>query len=239
MSETVDGTGRRQVSPLLRRDPPALGAVTLTGRLSTDHDAGLVYAGRLDGREVTVVMLSEGAEADSYARARFREAVAVLTQTEPPTVVASEDDGELAPWVALSAPSSADGRSLSARLLGAVTLEDRTSVGVVHGPSFRPHWWERVGVGRWRIWPLPWPARLTSVGSWTFVASFAVVCAIASLALWLAVQVFQNQPPPPPGPGPGPGPVPAPTFTPTPSPNNPVPTGPRGTAPTQPLPPIV
>ena len=242
MSDCTDSADRSdavEAGPLLRRDPPALGDVTLTGRLSTDHDAGLVYAGLLAGREVTVVMLSDGAEIDSFARARFREAAATLAETEPDAVVAGDDDDELAPWVALSAPSPAAGRGLSGLLLAAVTLEDRPPVGVVRGPSYRPHWWQRVGVGRWRLWPLPWPASLTSAGRWTFVASFALACAIATLALWLTVQVFQNQPPPPPGPGPGPGPVPPPTATPTPSPNGPVPTGPRGTAPGEPVPPIV
>ncbi|MFY9915600.1 MAG: hypothetical protein WAK18_13090, partial [Nocardioidaceae bacterium] len=65
MSDCTDSADRSdavEAGPLLRRDPPALGDVTLTGRLSTDHDAGLVYAGLLAGREVTVVMLSDGAE---------------------------------------------------------------------------------------------------------------------------------------------------------------------------------
>ncbi len=239
MSDSADGTAEPRATPLLRRDPPALGAVTLTGRLFAAHDAGLVYAGELDGREVTVVMLSAGAAADSYARARFRDAAAALTEADAHAVVAREDDEEVAPWVALDAPSTVAGRSLSRQLLAAVTLEDRSPVGVVHGPSYRPHWWQRVGVGRWRLWPLPWPATLVSAGRWTFIASFTLACAIAALALWLTVQVFQNQPPPPPGPGPGPGPVPPPTFTPTPSPTGPVPTGPQGTAPGQPLPPIV
>jgi hypothetical protein len=236
-TEVTDGV---EPSPLLRRDPPAVGDVRLTGRLGS-HDAGMVYAGRLDDEDVAVVMLTDGAEADSYARARFRDATATL-ENDRPGVVAGEDDEELAPWVAVTVSSWSDGLQVSHALLTAVTLADQPPVGTVHGPAFRPHWWERSGVGRWRLWPMPWPSRLSAAGRWTFVASFGVACAIAALALFIVIQVFQNTVPPPPGPGPGPGPLPPPTQ---PTPTSPSPTSPHGPSPTlgpstgQPYPPIV
>jgi hypothetical protein len=227
-------------SALLKTDPPAVGDVVLSGRLGS-HDAGTVYAGSVDGADVTVVMLTEGAETDSYARARFRQATSELAAEHPGVILATEDEEDLAPWVAMASTSWLEGDALAGRLMRAVTLEDRPSIGTVTGPDFRPHWWHRVGVGRWRVWPLPWPARLLSAGRWTFVASFALVCAIAALALWLAVQVFQNQVPPPPGPGPGPGPLPPPSPTspsPTPTPS-PIPGQQQGPTGAPPAPPIV
>lgn len=252
-------------SALLRRDPPAVGSVMLVGRLG-GHDAGLTYAGRVDApkapthdsggdgsdhgsdhgseaesrsQDVTVVMLTEGAESDSYARARFRVAIHDLEQDSPGRVVAHEDEDDLAPWVAFAVTSWTEGLAIGDRLLRAVTLEDQAPVGVVQGPQFRPHWWDRGGVGRWRLWPLPWPSSLSSAARWTFLASFAVICALAALALWIAVLVFRHQPPPAPAPGPGPGPNP-PSTSPT-SPTSPppgptsTPSGPTGRS----VPPIV
>lgn len=190
--------------------------------------------------EITVVMLTAGAEADSYARARFRQAVADLDQDLPSAIVAREDEDDLAPWVAFTAASRVESVRMSERLLKAVTLEDQAPVGTVQGPEFRPHWWQRVSVGRWRLWPLPWPSSLSSASRWTFLASFAVICVLAALALWIAVLVFRHQPPPAPGPGPGPGPNP-PSTSPTPSPTppnpgpSPTPSGPTGRT----IPPIV
>lgn len=257
---TADGV---TLSPLLRRDPPRVGSIVLVGRLDS-HDAGLTYAGRLEpaasspspadesvetgrlvaeesspGSGITVVMLTAGAETDSYARARFRVAIADLADDQPGAVVGYEDEEDLSPWVAFSTTSWSEGRCIAERLLSAVTLEDQPPIGTVQGPPFRPHWWERVHVGRWRLWPLPWPSSLSAAGRWTFLASFAVICALAALALWIAVLVFQHQPPPAPAPGPGPGPNP-PSTSPTPQPTepggpSPTPGGPSGS----PIPPIV
>ena len=243
--------------PLRRGDPPGVGDIQLTGRLG-QHDAGIVYDGSRDGERVVVVLLTAGAENDSYARARFGESLDSLQVEWPGTVVARETDPEVAPWAALAVEGARDtedtgapaghhhgGEQAARRLLTAVSLEDRPPVGRVDGPQFRPHWYRRDGAGRWRLWPLPWPVRLSSAGRWTFVASFLLVLAIATLALWIAVQIFRDQAPPPPGPGPGPGPVPPPTSpspTPTPTPPTspgpqPTPTGPTGTG--SPAPPIV
>lgn len=228
MTDDPDSPVGLAPSPLLRRDPPAVGDIVLTGRLAA-HDAGMTYAGRRHDDDVTVVMLTAGAEVDSYARARFRQAAGDLEEQRPGVTVAAEEEPDLAPWVAVASTSWGEGLTLGNQLLRAVTLEDRPSIGVVQGPDFRPHWWERVSVGRWRLWPLPWPSRLSSAGRWTFLASFVLVCAIAALALWLTVLVFRNQPPPAPTPGPGPGPnppsspapsIPTPLPQPLPAPTN-------------------
>ncbi len=234
-----------RIRSLLRRDPPAVGSIELSGRLG-EYDAGIVYAGTdEDDVQVAVVMLTEGAEQDSFARARFSQAVQALQANEAGVIVATDFDPEIAAWVALRVDGWSEGVVQAEALLAAVTLEDRAPIGEIHGPDFRPHWYERISIGRWRLWPLPWPTRLTSAGRWTFLASFALVLAIAAIALWIAVKVFENQAPPPPGPGPLPGPVPPPTSpspTPTPTPTttpgpSPSPSGPPSTGNT--IPPIV
>jgi hypothetical protein len=192
-------TQRSQVpiQPLQRGDPPMLGDVMLRGRLASS-DAGVVFAGQLVDEPVAVVMLSEGAEADSFARARFQEAGAALSDAEPGGVVASEQDAGVAPWFAVPAGEGwVGGIGRSESLLAAVTLADIAPVGQVSGPEFRPHWFRRRGAGSWRIWPLPWPASLTAAARWTLVAAFGLMVAIASVALWIAVLIFHTQPPAP------------------------------------------
>ena len=58
---------------------------------------------------------------------------------------------------------------------------------------------------------------LLGQGRWTFVASFAVICALAALALWIAVSGVPSPAASGARPGPGPGPNP-PSTSPTPSP---------------------
>ena len=227
-------TGRGEedaVSPLLRTDPPRLGEIDLSGRLATS-DAGVVYAGLLAGDPVVVALLSGGAETDSYARARFHDAVHDPSPGGSGSkVVAAEDDPEISPWAAVPARSWADGVTLASALLAPVTLESVEPVDRQRGPEFRPHWWRSSEPGRWRAWPLPWPASLTASGRWTYVASFAIVLAIASVALFIAVKLFEGQPPapvPPPFPAPsvpipsvGPSPTDGPTSPSTQSPSDP------------------
>ncbi len=231
--------------PLERRDPPALGGIELTGRLAST-DSGVVYAGRAGGQPVAVVVLTEGAERDSYARARFQQAAGVPVGN---SVVAADADVDIAPWVAVRADNWSEGLGAARALLAPVTLEHLPDVGKPAGPVFRPHWAERTRVGRWRMWPLPWPATLTAASRWTHLAAFALVLAIAAIALWIAVKIFEDQPPVPPGPGPGPIPFPTPTSPPTSGPGSPSPTptsppttgpgGTEGTGGTTPAPPIV
>jgi hypothetical protein len=210
------------VSPLERRDPRALGDVTLIGRL-TATDTGIVYAGQLDGQPVALVMLTEGAERDPYARSRFQESSKRVSGADRSVVVAADRDVDIAPWMAVPAATWAEGVASASALLAPVTLEDLPPVGVPQGPKFRPSWAARRGVGRWRIWPLPWPTTLGAASRWTFVASFALVLAIAAIALLIAVKLFENEAPAPPGPGPGPVPLP--------TPSRPAPSTPRSPSP--------
>lgn len=220
-SSPFDGSER--VLPLLRNDPPRLGGVTLSGRLEVT-DAGVVYAGVLDDQPVVVALLSKGAETDGYARARFHDAVYdARVAGSDTTVVAGEDEPEIAPWVAVRADSWDDGAKLAGALLAPVTLQHLAPIGPARGPGFRPHWFDRPGPGRWRVWPLPWPAALTAAGRWTYLVSFGLVLAIASIALFISVKLFEHQPPAPISP---PFPAPSlpppswqpPTITPSPSP---------------------
>ncbi|MBA2774038.1 MAG: hypothetical protein H0U36_08330 [Nocardioidaceae bacterium] len=230
-----------RVSALTRRDPPALGAVTIRSRLES-NDAGVVYAGEYGDQPVVVVLLGEGAEADSYGRKRFHDALNKLIERDPDQVVQFDDDVDIAPWVALRADNWDQGLAAGTALLAPVTLSHVEQLGTATGPDFRPHWFRRNGTGRWRLWPLPWPRSLTQSGWWTFVAAFALIVAIAALALWIAIKIFENSPAPQQGPGPAPGPNPPPqpstsgptTTTPGPRPG---PTGPPATG--QPIPPIV
>ena len=173
MTEVAEGSDSVELRPLLRRDPPAVGDIRLIGRIGdhdagmtyvgrlmlddtpsepapdgddtdTDTDAGEADETDVSAPpDITVVMLTAGAEADSYARARFRQAIDDLDHDRPTLIVGREEENDLAPWVALTAASRAEGLAISERLLKAVTLEDQTPVGTVHGPEFRPHWWER------------------------------------------------------------------------------------------------
>lgn len=217
-----------ETHPLRRADPPSLGPVQLTARI-TETDSGMVYAGRLDTADVVVVVLGAGAETDSYARARFVDAVARLRADADGAVVAAEDEPEVAPWVALDAgDGTAIARARATSLLAAVTLADRAPSGTAVGPGFRPHWLRRHGPGRWRVWPLPWPLRLSTASRWTFAAAFALVLAIAALALFIAVLIFRQQNPAPPQP-----PLPLPTPT---QPSQPTPTSPQSPTPSSPTP---
>lgn len=235
-------TGRPdRVMPLVRNDPPSVGDITLSGRLEVT-DAGIVYAGLLGDEPVVVALLTAGAETDSYARARFHDAVqqAKLSVEEVSVVASEEDAPEISPWVAVRAESWDDGAKIAGALLAPVLLEHLAPVGAARGPGFRPHWSGRSGPGRWRAWPLPWPATFSAVGRWTYVASFALVLAIATIALFIAVKVFHDLPPAPVNP-PFPAPTqqppsqqsPSPTPTPTP-PTSPSPTRPGGTVTTIP-----
>jgi hypothetical protein len=228
-----------RIAALERGDPPALGDVLLTGRLDADESA-VVFAGEREGEPVVAVMLSDGAAADSFARARFRDAVEER-QRRSDHVIEFENNTQFAPWVAVSAESYTAGASVASSLIEAITLADREAIGSKKGPDYLPHWYKEGRLGRWRIWPLPWPRWLRSVGMWTFSAAFALVLAIATTALIISVLALRTLPPPPvpPSPSTGPGlpipPIPTPSRTspPTTTPGSPTPsTGPSGPSPT-------
>jgi len=158
-----------------------------------------VYAGQLLDQQVVVVTLTDGAETDSFARARFELAVQAEIDDDPASLIAADRATDVSPWVAFAAGDDWEGAiGMANRVLAPVILADVEPVGVVQGPQFRPHWYQRRGVGRWRLWPLPWPGALTAAGRWTFVAAFGLMLAIAALALWITTLVFHNQPTPPP-----------------------------------------
>jgi hypothetical protein len=209
-------------SALRRGDPPQLGDLVVVGRLAVT-DSGFVYAARAGRDLAAVVLLNEGAESDSYGRARFLEAIEIAQGDPEHPVLGSETDPEVAPWVAVAVPSWEVGHRIGRELLAPVTLDDVPHATTAAGPAYRPHWYQRGAVGRWRLWPLPWPRSLTSAGRWTYLASFGLVLLIATLALLIAVKIFENQPPSPPPPGPvPPGPTPpSPSGPPTPSPSGP------------------
>lgn len=219
------------LTALTKDDPPSLGSVSLLGRLDAT-DAGVIYAGSIEGASVAVALLSRGAELDSLGRARFVQAVEEHVATGEADVLRSQlEDNAAAPWAAVRASSWRAGLAVGQMLLAPVTLEHLPSVGQEQGPAFRPHWFAKSGPGRWRIWPLPWPAVIASASRWSSLVSFACVLAIAALALFIAVKVFETQPPvPPPPPPPQPTNQPAPTLEPDPS-------RPPSTGPT--VPPIV
>ncbi len=220
----MSSDARPCLSALTKADPPRLGAVTLLGRIDAT-DAGVVYAGDLDGESVVAVILTRGAELDSYGRARFVQAVEEQVSGGAVAVLAADlDDAAGAPWVAVPAETWQAGAVASRALLAPVTLEHLPPVAGQRGPAFRPHWAPSPGPGRWRIWPLPWPVLVQSVSRWTQLVSFAVVVAIAALALLIAVKIFETQPPVPPPPEPQPTEQPPPV--PDPSPTAPLPGGP-------------
>lgn len=216
--------GHPCLSALTKADPPRLGGVILLGRLEAT-DAGVVYAGDLNGESVAAVMLTRGAELDSYGRARFVHAVEEQVSGGAIAVLAADlDDAAVAPWVAVPADTWQAGAVTSRALLAPVTLEHLPPVVNPRGPGFRPHWAAHSAPGRWRIWPLPWPVLVQSVSRWSQLLAFAVVVAIAALALLIAVKIFETQPPVPPPPKPQPTEQPSPV--PEPSPTAPLPGGP-------------
>ena len=70
------------------------------------------------------------------------------------------------------------------------------------------HWWQNIRPGTWRMWPLPWPDRKDRAGWLSLFTSFLLMLLIASVAVLLAILVFQNQQKVPP-----PAPVPSSTST--------------------------
>lgn len=238
MTETAFGAGS---SPLLASDPPRLGGVTLTGRL-TSADAGVVYCGTLGQVPVAVVVLNKGAETDSFARARFEDAMRTHSLARVGiTPVAVDLDPEIAPWVAVRATDAGIGPRLAELLLAPTSLAGRPhGEAGGRGPDFRPAW-SSTEPGRWRAWPLPWPTTSSAAGRWTYAASLGLVVAVASVALFISVRVFHDAPDSPLGPGnvpdPGLSTPSAPHQRPTPTSPGQPPTAPSG--PTQTVPPIV
>ena len=66
-------------------------------------------------------------------------------------------------------------------------------LGSPAGPDFQMHWWQNIRPGTWRMWPLPWPGRKDRAGWLSLLTSFLLMLLIASVAVLLAILVFQNQ----------------------------------------------
>ena len=99
----------------------------------------------------------------------------------------------LAPWVALAFSGSPKAVSEAQRVLAAVDLVHTPQLGSPAGPDFQMHWWQNIRPGTWRMWPLPWPGRKDRAGWLSLLTSFLLMLLIASVAVLLAILVFQNQ----------------------------------------------
>jgi hypothetical protein len=191
MSTTEDVASAHPLEP---DDPPRIGEFLLRERLLTD-DAAVVFRGVADDRHVAVILLTAGAHDDAAARGRFRRAADELSSRSPELVAATDFDPEIAPWIAV--PLLA-GRTPNAvhNLLSAVTM--RPSGGPptqARGPDFIPHWHLRRAPGRWRLWPLPWPALGEGASRAALLWALALVMLLATIAVLLAIWLFRHEPP--------------------------------------------
>jgi hypothetical protein len=222
MSTTEDVASAHPLQP---DDPPRIGQYRLLERLFTD-DAAVVFRGLDDDRHVAVVLLTAGAHRDAAARGRFSRAVDDLVSRSPESVVDSDFDPEIAPWIAL--PMLA-GRPPDAvpRLLATVTMRQATvPTSGAPGPDFAPYWHPRHTPGRWRLWPLPWPAVGQGASRAALLWALALVMLLATIAVLIAIWLFRYQPP---------SRVPLPENSPVPSSppsSGPSPTSPTNTSPT-------
>nr|WP_245725728.1 hypothetical protein [Propionibacterium cyclohexanicum] len=162
-----------------------------------------------------LLMLSDGAAKDAAARDRLAGEVNKMNAA---TVVArggqGQDDGRLghlyrddatrppspdptpeAPWVALAWDGSRDALAEADRLLRTVDLSSTPQLGRTTGPSFALPWVGNSRPGTWRAWPLPWPGRRDRAGWVPLLASWLLMVLLATLALLIAVLIFQNRPP--------------------------------------------
>jgi hypothetical protein len=179
--------------PLLPDDPPRIGQFLLRERLVTD-DAAVVFRGVASGEQAAVVLLTAGADDDPAARGRFRRAVDELMTSSPESVAASDFDPEVAPWIAIPLVG---GRSPDVvhDLLNAVTMRPPGPSAPPRGPDFVPHWHPRRTPGRWRLWPLPWPAAGEAASRVALLWALALVMVLATLAVLIAIWLFRHQPP--------------------------------------------
>ena len=199
--------------PLLPGDPVRIGDFWIDSRLA-ESPAGVVYCAHADGSDpVMLIHLRDGAASDPAARARFsgeinamhidtvvarggqgqdegRMAVRFRDEDDDPIVASHRP---LAPWVALAFSGSPAAVAEAQRVLAAVDLVHTPQLGSPAGPDFQMHWWQNIRPGTWRMWPLPWPGRKDRAGWLTLLTSFLLMLLIASVAVLLAILVFQNQ----------------------------------------------
>lgn len=218
-----DTGGPAPLAPLLADDPVRVGGYWLDARL-TASVSGTAFVGHDDDNSpALVLLLSEGAAADSAARDRLAGTVNTL---HIDTVLArggeGQDTGRLghrfrptdqdpasdgatppAPWVALAYDGTPRAVAEANRILAEVDLSWRTLQGHPSGPDYRLHWIDRVRPGVARSWPLPWPGRHDRAGWLSILVSWLLMMLIMALAVLVAILIFQNsapQEPPPPVP---------------------------------------
>ncbi len=199
--------------PLLPEDPVRVGDFWIDSRLA-ESPAGVIYSAHADGSDpVMLIHLRDGAASDPAARARFsgeinamhidtvvarggqgqdegRMAVRFRDEDDDPIVASHRP---LAPWVALAFSGSPAAVAEAQRVLAAVDLVHTPQLGSPAGPDFQMHWWQNIRPGTWRMWPLPWPGRKDRAGWLSLLTSFLLMLLIASVAVLLAILVFQNQ----------------------------------------------
>lgn len=200
---------------LLVDDPPRIGDYWLDARLDA-RPSGVAYLAHADdGRPVMLLVLSEGAANDAAARDRLAGEV---NKMHVDTVVArggrGQDEGRLAgkyrgeaddpigpndeplvPWVALAWDGSVHAVAEADRVLRSVDLSTTPLIGAPAGPDYRLHWVDDTRPGRWRLWPLQWPARKDRAGWMTIAVSWLLMLVLTALALLIVVLIFQNTPP--------------------------------------------
>ena len=199
--------------PLLPEDPVRVGDFWIDSRLA-ESPAGVVYCAHADGSDpVMLIHLRDGAASDPAARARFSGEINAMhidtvvarggqDQDEGRMAVRFRDEDDdpivashrpLAPWVALAFSGSPKAVAEAQRVLAAVDLVHTPQLGSPAGPDFQMHWWQNIRPGTWRMWPLPWPGRKDRAGWLSLLTSFLLMLLIASVAVLLAILVFQNQ----------------------------------------------
>lgn len=200
---------------LLVDDPPRIGDYWLDARLDA-RPSGVAYLAHADnGRPVMLLVLSQGAANDAAARDRLAGEV---NKMHVDTVVArggqGQDEGRLAdkfrgeaddpigpdeeplvPWVALAWDGSVSAVAEADRVLRSVDLSTTPQIGDPTGPDYRLHWVDDTRPGRWRLWPLQWPARKDRAGWMTIAVSWLLMLLFTALALLIVVLIFQNTPP--------------------------------------------
>lgn len=210
---------RPESFPLLPEDPPSVGGFWLDARLSAQPSGVSFLAHDDDGRQVVIVLLSEGAAGDAAARDRL---AGMVNRMYIDDVIArggqGQDTGRLArryrvdndapvspqeapnaPWVALAydpewMPQVAE------EMLTEVSMALLPQQGNVAGPDYQHYWIDRIHPGRSRIWPLPWPGRHDRAGWVTILVSWVLMLLLAALGVLIAILLFRNEPPqaPPP-----------------------------------------
>ncbi len=206
--------------PLLRVDPPKVGAWWLDARLAATP-SGVAYTAHSEaGEHVMVVMLSEGATADPAAVDRFAGTIdrmhidTVLARggrgqqggrlghkfVAPGDTPQAPDATPEAPWVGLAWDGSAAAVEEADRILAEVDLSWLPPTGTPSGPHYQLPWVDKVTPGLARQWPLPWPGRTDRAGWLSILISWIIMMLLMALAVLIAILIFQATPPqsPPP-----------------------------------------